>query len=200
VADREPDSDPDNWFDEPDVSDAWEARSERLARSRSSGPAEPDTDSDDWLSPAAAESTPRRTRSAPNRRQVALAGAAVLALALLLGILAAAGVFSSGSKPASLATTTAPTTGTLKVTTTTPTTPKPQVTVPTTGLKPGAKGAAVKQLQRALKSAGYSPGTIDGSYGPSTESAVKQFQQAHGLTADGIAGSKTLAALRSALP
>ena len=45
-----------------------------------------------------------------------------------------------------------------------------------------------------------SPGTIDGSYGPSTESAVKQFQQAHGLVADGIAGSKTIAALRNALP
>jgi peptidoglycan hydrolase-like protein with peptidoglycan-binding domain len=124
----------------------------------------------------------------------------VLALALLLGILAAAGVFSSGGKPAGLAPTTTPTAGTPATTTTPTTTPKPSVTVPSAGLKPGAKGAAVKQLQRALKSAGYSPGTIDGSYGPSTESAVKQFQQAHKLVADGIAGTKTLSALRSALP
>lgn len=197
MADR--DSDPDNWFDEPDVSDAWEARSERLARSRASGPAERGNGDDDWLTPAAAESAPR-TRSAPNRRQVALGGAAVLALALLLGILAAAGVFSSGGKPASLPPTTAPTTSTPTVSTTPTTTATQQLTLPSTGLKPGTKGAAVKQLQRALKSAGYSPGTIDGSYGPSTESAVKQFQQAHGLVADGIAGSKTIAALRSALP
>jgi len=197
VEDRE--NDPDNWFDEPDVSDAWEARSERVARARAAGPTERDDADDDWLSPAAPERAPR-TRSLPNRRQVALVGAGALGIALLLGLLAAAGVFSSGGKPASLPPTTAPTAGTPATTTTPATTPKPQVTLPTAGLKPGAKGAAVKQLQRALKSLGYSVGTIDGSYGPSTESAVKQFQQAHGLVADGIAGTKTLAALRSALP
>ena len=198
MADREPD--PDNWFDEPDVSDAWEARSERLARSRAAGPAERDNGEDDWLSPPSEESKPRRTRSAPNRRQVALAGAGALGIALLLGLLAAAGVFSSGGKPATLPPTTAPPTSTPATTTTPTTTPTTTVTLPATGLKPGAKGAAVKQLQRTLKSLGYSPGAIDGSYGPSTESAVKQFQKAHGLVADGIAGTKTIAALRSALP
>jgi len=193
-------TDPDNWFDEPDVSDAWDARSERLARARAAGPPEQDDDDDDdWLTPAAADSSPR-TRSLPNRRQVALAGAAALGIALLLGLLAAAGVFSSGGKPASLPPTTAPTVSTPTVATTPATTPKPKLTVPAAGLKPGAKGAAVKQLQRALKSVGYSPGTIDGSYGPSTESAVKRFQQAQGLVADGIAGTKTLAALKAALP
>lgn len=197
MADR--DSDPDNWFDEPDVSDAWEARSERLARSRAAGPPEREDEGDDWLSPAAPESSPR-ARSVPNRRQVALAVSGALVIALLLGVLAAAGVFSSGGKPASLPPTTAPTTTTPTVNTTPATTPKQQLTVPTAGLKPGAKGAAVKQLQRALKSVGYSPGTIDGSYGPSTESAVKRFQQAHGLVTDGIAGTKTLAALKAALP
>jgi hypothetical protein len=198
VSEREPDPDPDNWFDEPDVSDAWEARSERLARSRAAGPPEHEDDDDDWLSPSAPESSPR-ARSLPNRRQVALAGAAALGIALLLGLLAAAGVFSSGGKPASLPPTTAPTVSTPTVTTT-PTTSKPQLTVPAAGLKPGAKGSAVKQLQRALERVGYSPGAIDGSYGPSTESAVKRFQQAHGLVADGIAGTKTLAALKAALP
>ena len=196
MADR--DSDPDNWFDEPDVSDAWEARSERLARSRSAAPPER-TGDDDWLSPAAPESAPR-TRTLPNRRQVALAGAAALGIALLFGLLAAAGVFSSGGKPATLPPTTAPTVTTQAVTTTPATTPPQQLKVPAAGLKPGAKGAAVKQLQRVLESVGYSPGTIDGSYGPSTESAVKKFQQAQGLVADGIAGTKTLAALKAALP
>lgn len=192
------DSDPDNWFDEPDVSDAWDARSERLARSRTAGPPEHEDDDDDWLSPAVPSSTPR-TRSLPNRRQVALVGAAALGIALLLGVLAAAGVFSSGGKPASLPPTTAPTVTTPPVTTTPTTTPTPSLAVPAAGLKPGAKGAAVKQLQRALKSVGYNPGAIDGSYGPSTESAVKQFQQANGLVADGIAGPKTIAALKAAL-
>jgi Putative peptidoglycan binding domain len=197
VAER--DSDPDNWFDEPDVSDAWEARSERLARARAAGPVEQEDDDDDWLSPGAPRPTPR-TRSLPNRRQIALGGAAALVIALFFGVLAAAGVFSSGGKPTTLPPTTAPTVTTPTVTTTPATTPTQQVTVPSAGLKPGAKGAAVKQLQRALKAAGYSPGAIDGSYGPGTESAVKKFQQAHGLVADGIAGTKTLAALRSALP
>jgi hypothetical protein len=197
MADREPD--PDNWFDEPDVSDAWEARSERLARSRGTAQPERVEGGDDWLSPAAPDSPPRE-RSLPNRRQAALAGAVVLGLALLFGVLAAAGVFSSSGKPASLATTTAPTISTRTAATTPTTTPRQQLPLPAAGLKPGAKGAAVKQLQRALKSVGFSPGTIDGSYGPSTEDAVKRFQQAHGLVADGVAGSKTLAALRAALP
>jgi hypothetical protein len=195
MADREPD--PDNWFDEPDVSDAWEARSERLARSRAAAPPA-EVEDDDWLAPAPPEPRRRARDAVPNRRTIALIGAAVLGIALLLGVLAAAGVFSSGGRPSSLATTTAPTATTPAVTTTPITTPKPSLTVPSTGLKPGDKGTAVRQLQRALKSVGYSPGSIDGSYGPSTESAVKQFQQAHNLVADGIAGSKTLAALRSA--
>lgn len=196
---EERDQDPDNWFDEPDVSDAWEARSERLARSRAAGPPEREETDDDWLSPAPPASTPR-VRSLPNRRQVALGGAAALVIALLLGVLAAAGVFSSGGKPASLPPTTAPPTTSPTTATTPTTTPTTKITVPSAGLKPGDKGAAVKQLQRALTAVGYSAGKIDGSYGPSTESAVKRFQQAHSLTADGIAGSKTLAALRAALP
>ena len=36
---------------------------------------------------------------------------------------------------------------------------------------------------------------IDGHYGPYTELAVKQFQQARGLVADGVAGPRTLGAL-----
>jgi putative chitinase len=48
----------------------------------------------------------------------------------------------------------------------------------------------IEQLQRALSKAGY-PVTIDGDFGPGTETAVKAFQKAHGLTVDGIVGRKT---------
>jgi hypothetical protein len=37
--------------------------------------------------------------------------------------------------------------------------------------------------------------SADGVYGPKTRAAVKRFQRAHGLSADGVAGPQTLAAL-----
>lgn len=55
----------------------------------------------------------------------------------------------------------------------------------------------VKQVQQALQRAGYDPGSIDGKWGPKTEQAVKEFQSAKGLTADGKVGPKTWAALVS---
>lgn len=54
-------------------------------------------------------------------------------------------------------------------------------------------GAAVQQLQTALKQLGYSVGSADGKYGPATEKAVRQFQQDHALTVDGKAGQQTQA-------
>ncbi len=65
-------------------------------------------------------------------------------------------------------------------------------------LSPGAGSAStglqsVRILQRRLALAGYSPGPIDGRYGPLTAEAVRRFQAAHGLPANGIAGVKTLA-------
>ena len=60
----------------------------------------------------------------------------------------------------------------------------------------GSSGA--KAVQRRLTSLGYSPGPIDGRYGPLTQEAVIRFQTAHGLRVDGIAGPLTLAALASA--
>lgn len=46
-----------------------------------------------------------------------------------------------------------------------------------------------------MKRWGYYSGSVDGIYGSGTEKAVKKFQKANGLTADGIAGKATLNAM-----
>ena len=66
-------------------------------------------------------------------------------------------------------------------------------------LRPDDKGASVIALQTALTTLGYAPGTADGTYGTKTAEAVAAFQTAKGLTADGIAGAKTLAAINTAM-
>jgi peptidoglycan hydrolase-like protein with peptidoglycan-binding domain len=50
-------------------------------------------------------------------------------------------------------------------------------------------------MQQALSDQGFLTGNADGIFGRGTEQAVKQFQQSHGLTADGLAGNATLTAL-----
>ena len=59
----------------------------------------------------------------------------------------------------------------------------------------GNGSTRVQALQRRLRRAGFSPGPVDGRYGPLTEAAVARFQAAHGLTVSGIAGPVTLARL-----
>jgi lysozyme len=61
-------------------------------------------------------------------------------------------------------------------------------------LKKGADGQAVKRLQKALAAAGHAC-AADGDFGPGTVRAVKAFQAARGLTADGVVGPSTWAAL-----
>ena len=60
-------------------------------------------------------------------------------------------------------------------------------------LRQGSKGATVKALQRMLYAMGYDLGSkpVDGSFGPKTLAAVKTYQQAQDLAADGIVGEKT---------
>ena len=59
----------------------------------------------------------------------------------------------------------------------------------------GSSGSEVTQIQTKLKRWGYYTGSIDGVYGSKTVAAVKWFQSKNGLTADGIAGPATLAAM-----
>ncbi|MCM8790731.1 MAG: peptidoglycan-binding protein [Candidatus Omnitrophica bacterium] len=56
-----------------------------------------------------------------------------------------------------------------------------------------------KQIQTALKNAGFYNGAIDGKIGPRTKKAILDFQQANGLKVDGKVGPKTWAALEKHL-
>lgn len=60
-------------------------------------------------------------------------------------------------------------------------------------LKKGAKGETVKAMQRLLMGSGYSCGSTgaDGSFGGATDKALRAYQQAKGLTADGSCGGNT---------
>lgn len=62
-------------------------------------------------------------------------------------------------------------------------------TTASTTLRKGDKGPQVVKMQKALGIAS------DGDFGPGTETALKRWQAANGLTADGVAGPKTLAKL-----
>ena len=61
--------------------------------------------------------------------------------------------------------------------------------------KIGSTGSEVSQIQSRLKVWGYYSGAVDGLFGTATRNAVIKFQKANGLVADGIVGSKTLAAI-----
>lgn len=66
-----------------------------------------------------------------------------------------------------------------------------------TTLRKGSSGTAVKTLQKKLKSLGYYTGSVDGKFGDGTYTALKKFQKKNGLSADGVAGPKTMEKLNS---
>lgn len=62
-------------------------------------------------------------------------------------------------------------------------------------LRQGSTGGEVKEVQRRLKEWGYYSGAVDGIFGTGTKQAVIAFQKKNGLTADGVVGKATFAAL-----
>lgn len=88
---------------------------------------------------------------------------------------------------------------------------EPSQTVATETIPPTAapalesKPAAIPQfdrsreIQRALKNAGFYAGAVDGKIGPKTKKAIEDFQKAHGLKVDGKVGQKTWAELEKFL-
>ena len=65
------------------------------------------------------------------------------------------------------------------------------------GLVEGTRGPEVAELQTLLREAGYFNGDITGYFGSETTSAVQRFQTDNNLTVDGIAGPRTMTALRN---
>ena len=68
--------------------------------------------------------------------------------------------------------------------------------------RPTASSAAplkptTREIQQALKNAGFYQGTIDGKMGPVTREAVQEFQRVHGLTDDGVVGKRTWERLKA---
>lgn len=59
----------------------------------------------------------------------------------------------------------------------------------------GSQGAPVALFQKALKEKGFFTGEADGLFGPSTQDAIKDFQEANGIPADGLLGRRTVAVL-----
>lgn len=58
---------------------------------------------------------------------------------------------------------------------------------------------SIKEVQAALKKLGYYTGTIDGVTGSKTKAAIKKFQSANKLTADGVVGASTKIKLQAAI-
>jgi cytoskeletal protein RodZ len=160
------------------------------------------------------ESLPRKTTTGLGQRQVVVVGAVIAVVVMVaagtLIVRAIRGSDGTTAAPGSTAQVpTTPAATTPADTTPTPTTPStttPSTTTPSTTsvptdavLRAGSSGPGVTQLQLALTELGYAPGAADGKFGPATTQAVTAFQQAEGLTEDGIAGPTTIAAINAKL-
>lgn len=65
-------------------------------------------------------------------------------------------------------------------------------------MRSGHRGWDVAALQFSLQTRGFPNGGVDGGFGGRTSAAVRRAQSFYGLSADGVAGPATLAALRRA--
>jgi Putative peptidoglycan binding domain len=192
AGDSGPPRDPDDWFDEPQALPPRRRRPPVQAGPDAQTREHAAVAADDWLAPESLTRKRRPARMPPTGSRRVLAALGIALVLLLLG-LALGGVFSGTGKKkpkAQLTTESAPTTA--------PAQPQ-TVPLPAATMKLGDHGNAVKQLQHALSSLGYTTGTIDGVFGPSTERALIAFQSAHHLSPDGVLGPATRAALLNAL-
>lgn len=69
----------------------------------------------------------------------------------------------------------------------------------TASAKKSSSSATTKNIQRTLKKSGFYSGPIDGKMGTGTKQAIKEFQKANGLSADGIVGKQTWLKLKKYL-
>lgn len=60
-------------------------------------------------------------------------------------------------------------------------------------LRRGSHGLPVRRLQYRMQAFGYPVSSVDGRFGPSTESVVRDMQADRGLTVDGVVGPHTWA-------
>ena len=74
---------------------------------------------------------------------------------------------------------------------------QPSTPAARTPARPAAVPAqpSTRDIQRALRNAGFSPGPIDGKLGARTREAIREFQGVNGLQVDGIVGRRTWAKL-----
>ena len=149
---------------------------------------------DDWLTDARSHQPRRPWAQTVDRRMVTVGASAIAAL---IAVLAAAGIFSGGGGNAPAVT--SPSISTAQATTAPTAATATTLPAPATTLKPGDTGPQVAVLQRALASLGFSSGKADGKYGPATTNAVARFQRSVALVADGILGPATLRGLENAL-
>jgi len=183
----------DDWFDEPEPPTETQSGANRGVYEETE---------EVWVLPEEEDSGSGGQRTFDiGGRTLTLTQVAIIALCVLavfFAILAATGVFN-GSK-AAVPPVTTPTVHPPPTTNTTPTAPASTIQAPTqTPLKSGDTGPEVKQLQKALAAVGFSPGTPDGDYGPTTMNAVERFQIAKKLGEDGVYGPATRNALEQAL-
>jgi peptidoglycan hydrolase-like protein with peptidoglycan-binding domain len=140
-------------------------------------------------------------------RIAVVAGAVALVLAVVSAVLLAVRLTDHGTDNRAAATRPASSTGSLPASGATPTyTCRIQRTdghwyagnsrTQDAILAQGLAGPDVAEAQCLLRRAGFSPGGIDGVYGPLTERAVKDLQKRAGLPPDGIVGPHTWGALR----
>ncbi len=76
-----------------------------------------------------------------------------------------------------------------------PSASKSAATSATAGGSSGTPGT--RDVQQALKNAGFYQGAVDGKMGAMTREAIREFQRINGLTDDGVVGKQTWAKLRT---